>query len=179
MVWSKIQGGKNGVSAGDFQHWQQQNTTFQAIATWSGASFNLAAPGSLPEMIDGVRSTSSMYDKVIAEKPWMGRYFLPKEAQAGKDHVIIMTHRLWERLDSNRNIVGTQLRLDGELYTVIGVRPRGQPARMAGDIFAPLVFKPEQLNHDFHWLLVMARLKPEVTLVQANADMDAVTRHID
>jgi predicted permease len=178
MVWSKIQGGKNSVSAGDFQDWQDQSTAFQAIATWSGASFNLAAPGSPPEMIDGVRSTPGMYDKVIAEKPWMGRYFLPEEAQAGKDHVIIMTHRLWERLGSNRSIVGTQLRLDGELYTVIGVRPPGQPDRMQGDIFAPLAFKPEQLNHDFHWLLVMARLKPGVTLTQANADMDAVTRHI-
>jgi len=143
MVWSKIPGGKNVVSAGDFQDWQQQNTAFQAIATWSGASFNLATPGSPPEMIDGVRSTLGMYDKVIAEKPWIGRYFLPEEAQAGRDHVIIMTHRLWERLGSNRNIVGTQLRLDGELYAVIGVRPPGQPARMAGDILAPLAFKPE------------------------------------
>ena len=42
----------------------------------------------------------------------------------------------------------------------------------------PLVFKPEQLNHDFHWLLVMARMKPGVTLHQAQQNMDAVTAHI-
>lgn len=178
VIWSKPPGGKNSLSAGDFLDWQRQNTTFQAMATATGASFNLAVPGSQPEMIEGGRGTPGFYDKVIGEKPWMGRYFLPEEGQAGKDHVIIMTHRLWSRLGSNRNIVGTQLRLDGEPYTVIGVRPPGPPDRMGGDIFAPLVFKPEQLNHDFHWLLAFGRLKPGVTLAQAQADMNVVAARI-
>lgn len=178
VVWSKVQGGKNSLSAGDFLDWQQQNTTFQAMATTTGAAFNLAVPGSQPEMIDGGRGTPGFYDKVIGEKPWMGRYFLSDEAQAGKDHVIVMTHRLWARLGSNQNILGTQLRLDGEPYTVIGVRPPGPPDRMGGDIFAPLVFKPEQLNHDFHWLLAFGRLKPGVTVAQAQADMNVVAARI-
>jgi predicted permease len=178
VVWSKPPGGNNVISAGDFQDWQQQNKTFQTVAAFTRAAFNLAMPGSQPEMIDGGRGTPGFYDKVIGEKPWMGRYFLPEEAQAGKDHVIIMTHRLWVRLGSNPNIVGTQLRLDSEPYTVVGVRPPGPPDRMGGDIFAPLVFKPEQLNHDFHWLLAFGRLKPGVTLAQAQADMDVVARRI-
>ncbi|MGH9566120.1 MAG: ABC transporter permease, partial [Candidatus Angelobacter sp.] len=117
VVWSKIQGGRNVVSAGDFQDWERQNTTFQSIATSSGANFNLAMPGSPPEMVEGGRSTPGYYDKVVGEKPWMGRYFLPDEAQAGKDHVVILTHRIWEHLGSNPKILGTQLRLDGEPYT--------------------------------------------------------------
>jgi putative ABC transport system permease protein len=178
VLWSKIQGNRNSVSAGDFQDWQQQNKSFQAMATSTGASFNLATAGSQPEMVEGGRGTPGFYDKVIGETPWMGRYFIPEEAQPGKDRVVIMTHRLWERLGSNRNIVGTELRLDGEPYTVIGVRPPGPPDRMGGDIFAPLVFKPEQINHDFHWLLVFGRLKPGVSLAQAQADMDVVTQRI-
>lgn len=178
VLWSKVQGGRNSTSAADFQAWAQQNTTFQAMATATGAAFNLSTPGSPPEMIEGGRGTPGFYDKVIGEKPWMGRYFVPEEAQAGKDHVVIMTHRLWERLGSNPKIVGSQLRLDGELYTVIGVRPPGPPDRMGGDIFAPLVFKPEQINHDFHWLLVFGRLKPHVSLAQAQADMDVVAHRI-
>ena len=178
VLWSKVNDFHNVVSAGDFRDWLQQNTTFQSMATSSGVSFNLSMPGSAPEMIDGGRSTPGLYDKVFGERPWMGRYFLPEEAQAGKDHVIIMTHRLWERLGSNPNIIGTQLRLDGEIYEVIGVRPPGQADRMAGDIFAPLTFKPEQLNHDFHWLLVFGRLKPRVTLAQAQADMNVVAGRI-
>jgi len=178
VLWSKVNDFHNVVSAGDFRDWLQQNTTFQSMATISGTNFNLAMPGSSPQMVEGGRSTPGYYDKVFGEKPWMGRYYLPEEAQAGKDHVVIMTHRLWERLGSNPNIVGTQLRLDGEVYTVIGVRPPGQPDRMAGDLFAPLTFKPEQLNHDFHWLLVFGRLKPHITLAQAQADMNVVAARV-
>jgi putative ABC transport system permease protein len=178
VVWSKIQGGRNSVSAADFQDWQRENTTFEAMASSSGANFNLATPGSPPEMVEGTRSTFGFYDKFFGETPWMGRYFLPDEAQAGKDHVVILTHRMWEHMGSNPNIIGTQLRLDGEPYTVIGVRPPGAPDRMAGDIFAPLTFKPEQLNHDFHWLLVFGRLKPGVSVAQAQADMNVVAHRI-
>jgi putative ABC transport system permease protein len=178
VAWSKIQGGRNSVSAGDFQDWQRENTTFEALAASNGASFNLARPGSQPEMVDGNRSTYGFYDKFFGEMPWMGRYFLPDEMQAGKDHVVILTHRMWEHMGSNPNIIGTQLRLDGEPYTVIGVRPPGAPDRMAGDVFAPLTFKPEQLNHDFHWLLVFGRLKPGVSVAQAQADMNVVAHRI-
>jgi putative ABC transport system permease protein len=178
VVWSKIQGGRNSVSAGDFEDWQRKNTTFQALATSSGAHFNLAMPGSPPEVVEGGRSSPGYYDQVIGERPWMGRYFLPEEAQAGKEHVVILTHRIWEHLGSNPNILGTQLRLDGEPYTVVGVRPPGPPDRMAGDVFAPLVFKPEQLNHDFHWLIVLGRLKPAVSVAKAQADMNVVAHQI-
>jgi predicted permease len=178
VVWSKIQGGRNSVSAGDFEDWQRENKTFQALATSSGEHFNLAMPGSPPEVVEGGRSTPGFYDQVFGERPWMGRYFLPEEGQAGKEHVVILTHRIWQHLGSNRNIVGTQLRLDGEPYTVVGVRPPGPPDRMAGDIFAPLVFKPEQLNHDFHWLIVLGRLKPGVSVAKAQADMNVVAHQI-
>ena len=78
VVWSKIQGGRNSVSAGDFEDWQRKNTTFQALATSSGAHFNLAMPGSPPEVVEGGRSSPGYYDQVIGERPWMGRYFLPR-----------------------------------------------------------------------------------------------------
>jgi predicted permease len=178
VLWSKIQGGRNVVSAGDFQDWQRENTTFEALVSSSGASFNLARPGSQPEMVDGTRSTYGFFDKFFGERPWMGRYFLPDEMQAGKDHVVILTHRMWEHMGSNPNIIGTQLRLDGEPYTVVGVRPPGAPDRMAGDVFAPMTFKPEQLNHDFHWLLVFGRLKPGISVSQAQADMNVAAHRI-
>lgn len=178
VVWSKVQNNRNTVSAGDFQDWQRQNTAFQTVVASTGTSFNLSKPGFPPEMADGNRSTYGFYDKFFGEKPWMGRYFLPDEMQAGKDHVVVLTHRIWEHMGSDRNIIGTQIRLDGEPYTVIGVRPPTTADRMAGDIFAPLVFKPEQLNHDFHWLLVFGRLKPGISVAQAQADMNVVAHRI-
>ena len=92
--------------------------------------------------------------------------------------MVILTHKMWLKLGGDRKIVGTTLRLDGEPYTVVGVQAAGDKDRGENQLTVPLVFKPEQLNHDFHWLLVMGRMKPGVTLHQAQQNMDAVTAHI-
>lgn len=176
MVWSKIQTYHNGVAAGDFLDWKHQNTVFQDLCAWSGASFNLATKDN-PEYVNGVRETYSM-PQMIGEPLLMGRYFLPEEGVAGRDHVVILTHKLWVKLGANSRIIGTTLRLDGAPYTVVGVQRPGIYDRQQAQLTVPLVFKPEQVNHDFHWLLVMGRLKPGVTLQQAQQNMDAVTAHI-
>ena len=92
--------------------------------------------------------------------------------------MIILTHKLWLKLGADRKIIGTTLRLDNQPYTVVGVQAPGDADRGQNQLTVPLVFKPEQLNHDFHWLLVMGRMKPGVTLQQARQNMDAVTAHI-
>jgi putative ABC transport system permease protein len=176
MVWSRIQGHHNGVSAGDFTDWKRQNSTLQDLNAWTGASFNLANKDQ-PEFIQGTRVTSSFM--TMEGTPFaLGRDFLPEEGTLGKEHVVILTHKGWLKLGGDPKIVGTPLRLDGEPYTVVGVLAPGILDRLPGQVIVPLVFKPEQLNHDFHWLLVMGRMKPGVTLQQAQADMDAVTSHI-
>ena len=176
MVWSKIQTFHNGVAAGDFLDWKQQNTVFQDLCAWSGGNFNLATKDK-PEYVNGVRETYSML-QMEGEPLFMGRYFLPEEGVAGRDHVVILTHKLWVKLGSNPKIVGTTLRMDGDPYTVVGVQRAGIFDRQEAQLAVPLVFKPEQVNHDFHWLLVMGRLKPGVSLKQAQQNMDSVTAHI-
>jgi putative ABC transport system permease protein len=84
VVWSKPPGGNNSISAGDFQDWQQQNKTFQTLATSTGAAFNLAMPGSQPEMIDGGRGTPGFYDKVIGENPGWAVISFPKKRKPAK-----------------------------------------------------------------------------------------------
>jgi len=176
MVWSKIQTFHNGVSAGDFTDWKQQSTSFQDLDAWTGAAFNIATKDQ-PEFIQGTRATSGFY-RMMGNSFYLGRGFLPEEGQPGKEHVVILTHKLWLKLGSNPNIIGTPLRMDGEPYTVVGVLAPGATDRGQGQLTVPLVFKPEQINHDFHWLLVMGRLKPGITIKQAQAAMDAVTTHI-
>ena len=176
MVWSKIQTYHNGVAAGDFLDWKEQNTVFQDLCAWSGTNFNLATKDK-PEYVRGDQRTYSML-QMLGEPLLMGRYFLPEEGVAGRDHVVILTHKLWVRLGANPNIIGTALRMNGDPYTVVGVQRPGIYDRQEPQLTVPLVFKPEQINHDFHWLLVMGRLKPGITLKQAQQNMDAVTAHI-
>jgi putative ABC transport system permease protein len=176
MVWSKIQGFRNGVSAGDFLDWQQQSKSFQALKAFTGTSFNMAGKEE-PEMVRASTCTPGMYS-MLGNRFALGRDFLPGEDVDGKDHVVILENKLWRRLGADPNFVGKQITLDQKPYTVVGVLAGGQADRLNQDLIVPLTFKPEQKNHDFHWLLVMGRLKPGITIQQAQADMDAVTAHI-
>ncbi|MGA9672357.1 MAG: ABC transporter permease [Terracidiphilus sp.] len=176
MVWSKIQGGRNGMSAGDFLDWQQRNKSFAAICAVTGGNFNLADKDQ-PEQVDGNRTTPG-YFNMVGFPIMMGRDFLPEEGIPGKDHVVVLTHKLWERLGANQNIIGQQMRINSEPYTVVGVLAAGIADRYDTQLTTPLAFRPEQINHDYHWLIAMARLKPGVSIQQAQADMDAVTARI-
>ena len=177
MVWSKVNGHRNGVSVGDFLDWKQQNSVFESIAAWNGRQMSLSASGH-PEQVQAEPCTPGFL-AVLGQPLLLGRDFLPEEGQLGKDHEIILTYKLWKnRFGGDREILGKQVRLNGESYTVVGVLAAGATDRVQSELYIPLAFRLEQINHDFHWILVMARLKPGVTVAQANADMEAVTKHI-
>ncbi len=177
IVWSKIQGNRNGVAAGDYLDWKNQSRSFHGLWAWTGFSANLGGTQN-PEQVQGSQNVPGMQSG-MGIKFMLGRDFLPEEALPGHDHVVILRHKLWvRRFGSNRGIIGQQIRINDQPYTVVGVMPTGTQDRMPGDLLVPLAFKPEQINHDFHWLLVMGRLKSGVTVQQAQADMDAVTKHI-
>ena len=176
MVWSKVNGHNNGMSAGDFLDWKEQSKSFQQLAAWTGGSFNLATQDQ-PEEFDGMRSTPGWFS--MQGIPFLsGRDFLPEEGVPGRDHAVILTYKLWNRLGANRGVIGQAIRINGEPYTVVGVLSAGLADRFNFELAVPLAFRPEQINHDYHWLLTMGRLKPGITLQQAQADMDAVTSHI-
>ena len=177
MVWSKIQGHRNGIAAGDFLDWQKQSTSFQGLWAWSGFDANLGGDQG-PEQVSGTQSTPGQLSG-LGVPPVIGRDFRVDEDQPGKDHVVILSNRLWQRrFGGKRQLVGETIRMNGEPYSVVGVMPAGQMDRMPNELWVPLTIKPEQINHDFHWLLVMGRLKNGVSIHQAQADMDAVTKHI-
>jgi putative ABC transport system permease protein len=176
MVWSKVHDGNNSVSAGDFLDWRRQNSTFQGLIAWTDVAYNFATPDQ-PERIVGRAETPGAYG-MMGDPLFLGRDFLPEESEVGKDHVVILTHRLWLRLGADRGIIGKRIKMDGEPYTVVGVNQPGQIDRLESQFLVPLSFKPDQINHDFHWLLVIGRLKPGVSLAQAQADMNVVTARI-
>jgi putative ABC transport system permease protein len=174
VVWSNVDGHRNVVSAGDYLDWKRESHAFQILGAVANDEFNLST-GERPEQIEGSYLTPGFLDQLIGDQPFMGRYTLPEEAEPGKDHVVIITHKLWQRYFArDPNIIGKQVHLNGQPYTVIGVQPPGQPDRLGRQLVVPMAFSPEQLNHDFHWLVVLGRLKPGVTIAQANADLDAV-----
>ncbi|HKQ04615.1 MAG TPA: ABC transporter permease [Blastocatellia bacterium] len=177
MVWSQVNQGRNSVSAGDYLEWKRRSTSFQYLEAWSGATFNVAT-AERPEQIQAALMTPGFF-RMTGTPMWLGRDFLPEEGEAGKDHVVIMTHRMWSQyFGADQGIIGQQIRMNGEPYTVIGVAPPGMRDRQPSQFMLPLAFRPEQINHQAHSLLVMGRLKEGVSLQQANAEMQAISRQL-
>jgi putative ABC transport system permease protein len=179
MVWPQLKRHRVwGASTGDFLDWKQQNTVFSDLnaAMSSGPRFNLAT-NSRPEYVVAQAATPGYYD-MIGIPFMLGRNFLPEEGTLGKEHVVVLTNKLWKKLGADRDIVGHSLRMNGELYTVVGVAAPGPLDRIQFDLVVPLVFKPEEINHGNHWLFVMGRLKPGVSLAEANLEMGGIASRI-
>jgi len=144
MVWSKVNGHNNGMSAGDFLDWKEQSTSFQQLAAWTGGSFNLATQDQ-PEQFDGMRATPGWFS--MQGIPFLsGRDFLAEEGVPGRDHAVILTHKLWKRLGANRGMIGQAIRVNGEPYTVVGVLSAGLADRFDFELAVPLAFRPEQIK---------------------------------
>ena len=149
VVWSKIKNSHNPVAAGAFMDWKQQSRSFQQMTAQADTVVNIAS-GDQPESIHGIRVTPGYYHVLGGSGSFLfGRDFLPEEGVAGKDHVVILSHRLWQRLGGNPKMIGSSMSVDGQPHTVVGIT-RGGILDDGPEITVPLVFTPDQINHDFH-----------------------------
>src|SRR5215470_1541604 len=177
MVWTMYPNGRGSTSTGDFLEWKRRSESFQYLEAWNGGSFNVST-SERPEQVDGVFYTPGFF-RMTGYPMFMGRSFLPEEGELGKERVVILSHQLWnQHFGANREIIGQQIRMNGEPYTVIGVASPGLNDRFQAQLWVPLAFRPDQINHDSHWLLVMGRLKDEVTQAQAHSEMQEIARQL-
>jgi len=179
QIWEKPPGGGNNVvSALNFLDWQQQSTSFEAMVASTGGSLTLTGQGD-PVLLRTGR-VSAGYFEVFRVAPLLGRTFAPDEDTPGKEHVVVLSHRLWaSQFGSDPEIVGKSIALDGEPYSVIGVMPAHSPFdRAFNQLWRPLSFKSAEHTRNFHWLSVVARLKPGVTFEQARGELDAIGARI-
>src|SRR5213078_797043 len=114
--------------------------------------------------------------------PVLGRDFLSEEETSGKDHVVLLSHELWQRrFSGDIGIVGQSITLNDEPYAVIGVMPPRTffPERNT-QLWTPLAFSPDQLrDRGSHNYLVYGRLKPGITLAKAQAEMDLIAPRVN
>ena len=107
---------------------------------------------------------------------FLGRDFRADEDQPGKQHVVLLTHRLWrERFGADRDIIGRDIRMDSIPYTVVGVLEPGSWDRAPANVWIPISFTPAEIaNRQLHPLIVDGRLKPGVTVEQAQQEMNTI-----
>lgn len=158
---------------------KNQNTVFQDVAAMDRRTFNLTGDGE-PEKVEANGVTANFFP-LLGVKPALGRSFLNEEDQPGARRVVMINHNLWQqRYGGAADIVGRELLLNGEKYTVVGVMPRGfQFLSSKTGMWVPIGFTPEGLaSRGRHYLQVVARMKPGVTAEQANADVRTIHQRI-
>ena len=165
----------------NFIDWRQQATVFDGMAATSYRSFNLTGVGE-PERLDGRRVSANLFD-FLGVKPIVGRTFVPEEDKPGAK-VVLLNESLWQRrFGGDRSVIGRTLNLNGEPYTVIGVLPHSVRLPSQGNwrdqVWVPIAFSPEEAaNRGSHYLEVIARMKPDVTLSKAQAEMDTIAARL-
>jgi predicted permease len=167
---------KSAASALDFLDYRDHSKSFSEIAALEAGQFNLTGDRQ-PERIPGMRVSASLFP-LLGVKPILGRAFSSEEEQWGRNKVVILGEALWQsRFGGDRQILGKQIQVEGENYAVIGVARPMLFFISRADLWLPLAFSPDQLtgNQRGHQnLRVVARLKPNTSLPQADADLQSV-----
>ena len=168
-------GRPSSASPGNYEDWRAQASSFGALGAIRFLSVNVSGT-TVPERLQGGSVTAS-YLSVLGIPPALGRNIRPDENQAGRERVVVLSHRLWARMfGSDPAILCRSLRLDGRQHEIIGVMPR-QFDQLGGadEFWIPIVFTPDQVaSHDEHSMLVVARLAPGVSSDQAAAELSLI-----
>src|SRR5580692_6191364 len=175
---AKIHTVSGSVSYPDFADWRSQNHVFQNMAGYVDSSFALTGIEQ-PAHLQAATVSASMFD-LLGVSPELGRGFSPEDDEP-YHHVVVLSHRLWkERFGGDPQIIGRVITLDNSAYTVVGVMPasfqyllqRETPALWStmGPMRESGTDSSSMADHrDAHFLRVIARLKPGVTLAEAQA----------
>jgi putative ABC transport system permease protein len=168
------------VAPGNYLDWKKQNTVFEQIIAFRGATYNLVGIGE-PERLRGALVSAGTFN-LLGVHPLVGRGFAPEEDQPGRDTEVLLSEGLWQRrFGSSPNIVGQQLNLSGRSYTVIGIMPASfQFPGPNAEVWAPLAFNAEQSQeHGGHYVGAIGRLKPNVSLKAASTEMKSIAQRME
>ena len=160
--------------------WREQNRAFEEIAGFSVGGVNLARHGESLR-IPAARVEAELFP-ALRVRPFLGRTILREENVAGSDLIVVLSHGLWERrFGADPAIVGQTVAIDGAAHTVIGVMPPGFqfPPRSGVELWTPLVFNQyTRAARGNHWVQVIARLNPGVSLTTARQHMDVIAHRL-
>jgi putative ABC transport system permease protein len=185
LIWSDERNGnhRSQLSFTDIDDYRTQNHVFENVAAFGDWSAVFTDNGN-PERIAGIQ-VGNGYFSVMGGRPLLGREFLPEEQIEGQDQVVILGHGLWHRrFAGDPAIVGRQITLNARPYTVVGVMPQDFPMLppslvMGGaQFYRPAAEKHDDKERTSRHLRAVARLKPGITLRQAQSDLEVINRYM-
>jgi putative ABC transport system permease protein len=170
---------RNSPAPGNFNDWRTSNRSFTDMAATASAFATLTMDGG-PELVLGRRVTPNFFD-VLGVRPVLGRSFTPADDRAGVN-VVMISHALWQRRYGNDpNIVGRTILMNDVKHEVVGVAPQSFVfIDREMDYWVPIQLPPNQVdNRGAHYLSVVARLKPGVSVQAADTEMRAIAKRLE
>jgi putative ABC transport system permease protein len=184
IVWEKNiprQRMDNVVSPGNYIHWSEQARVFERMAGVGQASFfrmTITGAGGDPEEMPAQAVTADFFP-ILGVQPAHGRWFLPEDDKPNT-RVVVLSHALWtRRFGADPGIVGRAITLNGNAFTVVGIMPpEFYFIEREATLWVTIGLPAEARTPRGRWMLVVARMKPGVTLPQAQAEMDTITARL-
>ena len=170
------------VAPGNVADWRAQNHLFEDIGTAESWTANLSSSGPA-ESVEALRVSPGLFP-MLGVSPLYGRFFAASEDKTGDEHVVILSHGLWQRrFGGDPHIVGQPVALQGQPYTVVGIMPAGfqfAPFWVTkAELWVPLALGQRAASRESQSLRAFARLKPGVTLEQARSEMSTITARLE
>ena len=182
-VWErdlKKGGDHDSVMAANFLDWKSRGQVFEAMSAHAGGSVSLTGLAE-PERIRAARVSADIFS-LLGIQPIAGRVFFPDEDQPGHQRVVVISGRLWKsHFGNDPEVVGRSITLNNQDYQIVGVMPTAfsLPLNEDAEIWTPLVFTPEELTlRNSHYLNVLGRLKPGISMEQANVEMSEIAAQL-
>ena len=170
---------RNEMAPANYFDLRNQNQVFEGVGAFGDQSMNLTGAGE-PERLDARIVTANVF-ALLGMQPALGRTFSPEEDQVGRHRVVVLSDALWRRrFNGDPSIVGRNITLNADSYLVVGVMPPDFffPER-EGELWTPWAMEPEEASgRGDHYVRTVARLKPSVTIQQANAEVEAIAARL-
>ncbi|HEX8651885.1 MAG TPA: ABC transporter permease [Pyrinomonadaceae bacterium] len=185
LVWAQAADLKTGepggsISPPDFLDYREQNRVFEHFAALQYISFTLTGDAAEPERVTGARVSADFFE-TLGITPVKGRSFLAEEEREGSNRVAVISHGLWQRrFGSDPNLVGKTVDLSGQSTLVVGIMPAGFQFPSEVEVWSPIPFGGKETSmRRTHFLNAIGRLKPGLTLQDAQADITSVARRLE
>lgn len=162
------------LSPGNYLDFRDHNHSFSGITAFGGQGLNLAG-GTQPERLSGARVTTDFF-QVLGRTPMLGRTFTAQEGQLGSQNVAILSYGVWQRrFAGSREALGQTLKMNEEVYTVVGVMPADFEFPGRTEIWTPMAMTSQNWQQrGGHYLSGVGRLKDGATLAGAQADLNTI-----
>ncbi len=185
MIWGTTpQVERASISPPDFLDFKEQNQVFERIAAFNSGGFTLTG-GDEPEQIRGARVTADFF-AALGVNPILGRSLLPEDEKPGASRIVMLSQGLWQRrFNSDQNIIGKSVTLNGQSYEVAAVMPASFRFTIPGifrapaELWVPYSLIKDESARNNHYLRVIARLKPGADRQSAQSQMSAIAAQLE